>query len=87
MGQGGLGWGGGRDADRRHVWRGGPGVGPNGGLGRGSERLLLENHKRSSVEAKLIEVSPVKNGTQTSASPLMLEWKEGGVIGEVDKGA
>jgi hypothetical protein len=49
---------------------GGPGVGPDGGLGHGSEGLLLENCKCSSTKAKLIEVSPVKNGNQTSSFPL-----------------
>jgi hypothetical protein len=66
MGWGGLGWGGERDTGRGHAGRGGPGVGPDGGLGRGSEGLLLENRNRSSAEAKLTEVSPVKNGTQSS---------------------
>jgi hypothetical protein len=66
MGWGGLGWGGERDASRGRVGRGGPGVAPDGGLGHGSEGLLLEYRKRSSAEAKVTEVSPVKNGTQLS---------------------
>jgi hypothetical protein len=66
MGWGGLGWGGERDGGRGRAGRSGPGVSPDGGLGHGSEGSLLEYRNRSSTEAKLTEVSPVKNGTQSS---------------------
>jgi hypothetical protein len=40
----------------------------------------VDNRKRNSTEAKLSEVSPVKDAN-TAAAPLMLEWKSPGEVG------
>jgi hypothetical protein len=42
----------------------------------------VDNRKRNSTVAKLTEVSPVKEAN-TSAAPLMLEWKSPGEVGAV----
>ncbi|KAK1611919.1 hypothetical protein QYE76_035592 [Lolium multiflorum] len=77
---------GGRDG-RSARGEGGRGRGRGSGRGRSEALQGMDNRKRNSAEAKLSEVSPVKDAN-TSAAPLMLEWKsasEVGVAGE--KGA
>ncbi|KAK1650403.1 hypothetical protein QYE76_068208 [Lolium multiflorum] len=52
--------------------------------GRGGELANLENRKRKSSEARLNDGSPAKD---SAVAPLMLEWKDSGVIGlAADKG-
>ncbi|KAK1627625.1 hypothetical protein QYE76_001940 [Lolium multiflorum] len=41
---------------------------------------VADNRKRNSTDAKLTEVSPIKEAN-TSAAPLMLEWKSPGEVG------
>jgi hypothetical protein len=56
------------------------------GRGRGDGKgqvLAIENRKRTSADAKLNEASPAKNKTETTQVP-MLEWKEPGVIAELE---
>jgi hypothetical protein len=68
---------GGRDAGFGGGGRGasGRGRGSDGGRGRGMAPPV-DNRKRSSTEASLTECSPVKGGQP----PLLLTWKEPGVI-------
>jgi hypothetical protein len=62
--------------------------GRDGGRGRGGLEASLENRKRNSAEARLNDGSPAKDAPSQHQLPLMLEWKEKGVIGPaVDKGA
>ncbi|KAK1558107.1 hypothetical protein QYE76_018120 [Lolium multiflorum] len=74
---------GGQDARDPSRGRGtGRGFGRNGqaGRGRGSGSVMGENRKRNSAEARL--ESPAKDGTGKGAgvAPLLLQWKEPGVI-------
>jgi hypothetical protein len=68
---------GGRGAGR--MSRGG-GAPTQGGRGRGAGGVVQDNRKRTSADARLTEVSPVKVNTDvpTTEGPLLLQWKEPG---------
>ncbi|KAK1695441.1 hypothetical protein QYE76_012138 [Lolium multiflorum] len=53
-----------------------------GGRGRGADVVVQDNRKRTSTDAKLTEVSPVKANENVASAkgPLLLQWKEPGVI-------
>ncbi|KAK1643131.1 hypothetical protein QYE76_060936 [Lolium multiflorum] len=59
------------------------GGGRTRGQDRGAAPVIHENRKRNSTDARL-EASPVKDGQNVTAPPLMLTWKEPGVIGMED---
>ncbi|KAK1662775.1 hypothetical protein QYE76_050934 [Lolium multiflorum] len=67
-----LGRGGGRGG------RSGRGQGA-GGRGRGAEASQSDSRKRTSAEARLTECTPIK---ENAGAPLLLTWKEPGVIEE-----
>jgi hypothetical protein len=73
--------------------RGGRSGHGNRDTGRGAGRgqgggAIFDSRKRSSTDASLTEVSPVKEATggTTASEVLMLTWKEPGVIAEGGKG-
>ena len=66
----------------------GEGARGRGGRGRGGGRSdplpIVESRKRSSADARLTEVSPVKPDNPNVVAPPLLEWKEPGVIEQAD---